>query len=421
MFATLIHRSSQPALFVCALVLLGVTASTAQSLPPNPLTKNDPKGPYVATTDGRRVYDAKHDVTWLADGNLAATNTFGVQGINPSGSMSYETARRYVAAMNQAAYLGRTDWTLPITFGQDKSCDRKNRHYFGWKCSQSPLVSMFRTAFDLPDYATAVPIPPNEVKGFRNFQPYIYWAGAHNVGHDDNENGMVTFSFNNGFQGANVSRNRMYTLPMVVGPLTVDPTRARKLKAPYVVYDAVRDVTWLADANYAKVDNFGVPDIAPTGAMRHATAEKWVAAMNAEGFLGTDRWQLPRSPEEDDTCSAKGKLEDCAAGEKCRVGKFGYGCQGSDLGALYHLYLGLARGTPVVKAPDTVKPTFLRNVEPYLYWSCHAEGPTKRYCAADKSLPADNFGWSFSFGNGFQGTTLGMNELYVWPYHPGHP
>jgi hypothetical protein len=420
----LLHRVSIPLLALC------LQTGAAQAQPPK-ITLPDKQAPqqlFIPTPDGTRVYDVKHNVTWLVDANLAASNTFGVKKINPSGSMSYETAKRYVQAMNDAKYLNRQDWTLPVTDPDDPSCDRVNRHRFGWRCELSPLVNLFRTYLGLRDYQTAVPIPYNEVKGFRNFQPYIYWAGSHNVGHEENENGMVSFSFNNGFQGANVARNRMYVLPMIVGRIKVDGSKARKLKSPYVVYDADRDITWLADANYAALDDFGVPDIAQTGAMRHPTAEKWVAAMNAAGFLGSDRWQLPRSPEEDETCSAKVKEADCTGTRKeCAVPKFGYNCQNSDLGGLYHGYLGLSRGTPVVKAPDTLKPAdptkppLFRNVEPYLYWSCHMHSDDKRHCSTNPDHPAANFGWSFSFGNGFQGTTLGMNELYVWPYHPGRP
>lgn len=32
--------------------------------------------------------------------------------------------------------------------------------------------------------------------------------------------------------------------------------------------------------------------------------------------------------------------------------------------------------------------------------------------------PADRFEWNFSFGNGFEGTNLVANELYVIAYYP---
>lgn len=60
----------------------------------------------VAHSKGRTVYDTVNNVTWLANANLAATQTFGVSGINRDGSMSWDTAQAWIAAMNAANYLG---------------------------------------------------------------------------------------------------------------------------------------------------------------------------------------------------------------------------------------------------------------------------------------------------------------------------
>src|SRR5215467_6856432 len=73
-------------------------------------------------SDGQSVYDAVHDVTWLADANLPASNRFGLPlcdgsgsdpCVNASGSMNYVSAVAWVRAMNAAHYLGRADWQLP--------------------------------------------------------------------------------------------------------------------------------------------------------------------------------------------------------------------------------------------------------------------------------------------------------------------
>ena len=62
------------------------------------------------------------------------------------------------------------------------------------------------------------------------------------------------------------------------------------------VYDDVLDVTWLADANVAESNDFGV-GASSTGAMQWATAEAMVAAMNASnggsGYLGINNWRQP--------------------------------------------------------------------------------------------------------------------------------
>jgi hypothetical protein len=62
---------------------------------------------------GQAYYDTMLDITWLADANLADTNAFGVTGINANGTMTWAKANEWIAAMNTAIYLGKTDWRLP--------------------------------------------------------------------------------------------------------------------------------------------------------------------------------------------------------------------------------------------------------------------------------------------------------------------
>lgn len=354
---------------------------------------------------GETVYDRARDVTWLADANLPAKLPLGVRGVNPSGSMDYRTALAWVAALNAyegRGYLGRNDWSLPTTPSKDPACSSKNRHSFGFGCRQSMFAGLYASALGLTYPSTAVPMPVTTVKGFRGLQPYLYWSESPNANHPENENGFTTFSLANGFQGSNVSRNFIYAIPMIKGKV---PGLGEK-----AVYDPATDVTWLANGNLAATERFGVSEVAPSGAMSHATAEKWVAAMNlaegGKGYLGQKRWQLPPTLASDPTCSAKDT--------------FGFGCKGSPLGSLFYNVLGGSQGEPVVKAPDTTAGPF-HDLEPNLYWSCHAAADG-RGCSADPDLPSHLFAWSFSFGNGFQGTTMYSNALFVTVVHPGkHP
>lgn len=66
-------------------------------------------------------YDTVLNVTWLSDANLAASNTFGVSGINADGTMTWATAQDWIAAMNAANYLGYSDWRLPSVSPVDGS------------------------------------------------------------------------------------------------------------------------------------------------------------------------------------------------------------------------------------------------------------------------------------------------------------
>ncbi|WP_424191842.1 DUF1566 domain-containing protein [Ampullimonas aquatilis] len=67
----------------------------------------------VTRLNGQAVYDTDINLTWLANANLSATNTFGVSGIDPHGYMHWNTAQQWIAAMNKANYLGFNDWRLP--------------------------------------------------------------------------------------------------------------------------------------------------------------------------------------------------------------------------------------------------------------------------------------------------------------------
>jgi len=62
---------------------------------------------------GQAYYDDTLNVTWMQDAGLAASNTFGVSGINAQGLMSWNTAQSWIAAMNSANYLGVESWRLP--------------------------------------------------------------------------------------------------------------------------------------------------------------------------------------------------------------------------------------------------------------------------------------------------------------------
>jgi len=370
----------------------------------------------VAAADGQTVYDPNLNVTWLADANLAGTQTFGVSNINENGSMDYATAVRWVAAMNAlddgAGYLGHKNWQLPTAPDQGSSCARTGRHgeSFGFHCSGGALGSLYYRSLGLREPDTAVRIPTNTVGPFNDFQPYLYWSGSPPA---DPKQGFVSFSFNTGFQGANVTLNYLYVLPVIKGKLPGTPPATDKgLEVNpdgQTVYDPVAQVTWLADANLAAKQTFGVAGINPDGSMEHSVAVQWIAAMNkadqGRGYLSQTNWQMPETVSPDPTCSIG------------MNGTTGYDCTGSPMGELFYKQLGLLRGESVAAAPD-VKVGPFHDIQPYLYWACEAETAITACLAAG---PADGFEWNFSFGNGFEGTNLLANDLYVMVYYPGSP
>jgi len=386
-----------------------VTACRADSAPasaPAPAAAAPAAAPLVASDDGQTVYDATLGVTWLADANLPAKQTFGVATINKSGSMDYATALKWVAAMNSAGYLGHGDWQLPSTPVEDQTCARTgaNGESFGFNCSGSTLGSLYYASLGLHQPNTAVPLPANRVGPFTDFQPYLYWSASAPA---DPKQGFVSFSFNSGFQGANVVLNYLYVLPMIKGKLPGTPAATGSALQVNpdgkTVYDPVAQVTWLADANLAAKQTFGVTGINPDGAMAHDAAVQWIAAINKAAYLGQTTWQMPDTVGPDPTCSLKGIT--------------GFNCTASPMGELFYKQLGLHPGDSVVAVPDTKVGPF-HNLQPYLYWACEAEIPTS---PCQPNGPAENFEWNFSFGNGFQGTNLITNNLYVIVYYPGSP
>jgi hypothetical protein len=143
----------------------------------------------VLSQDGLTVYDSVNNISWLADANLGASNRFGLPVctasgpqpcVNPSGSMSYQSAAAWVQAMSAANYLGHTNWQLPTTPITDKGCGKTGPqdNSFGFDCSLGALGSLYYNALGLKPPNTAVPILSNTAGPFSNFQPYLIGRGA---------------------------------------------------------------------------------------------------------------------------------------------------------------------------------------------------------------------------------------------------
>ena len=103
----------------------------------------DASAPFQLSADGTTVYDTANNVTWLANADLPATNRFGLPVcdgtvntktcVNASGSMSYQAAAAWVAAMNAANYLGHNTWQIPTSPIRDNSVltqSLSSRSYF---------------------------------------------------------------------------------------------------------------------------------------------------------------------------------------------------------------------------------------------------------------------------------------------------
>jgi hypothetical protein len=175
----------------CALVL---TAS---------VVKADLQGRLPATpggTDWQAVYDTDLDITWIANGNLAGTNTFGLPtatdlGTHPSansalqgriesvGSMNWPGAFHFIDAMNAAGYLGFDDWRLPAVAQPDETCSAiaggSPPSYYGTGCLGSEFGHLFHTELGAMEGTSVIVTgDPAELAKFSNtILALVYWYG----------------------------------------------------------------------------------------------------------------------------------------------------------------------------------------------------------------------------------------------------
>jgi hypothetical protein len=140
---------------------------------------------------GAGVYDSTANVTWLANANLMATNTFGLShGVNygndaygnPSeiysgGSATWSGAEMWIAAMNAADYLGYNTWELPTTAVPDAGCGSIAT---GYGCTSSMMGNLFYTELGgtAGDPITTTHTNTAGYNLFNNVQASIYWSGT---------------------------------------------------------------------------------------------------------------------------------------------------------------------------------------------------------------------------------------------------
>jgi hypothetical protein len=145
------------------------------------------------------VYDSDLDITWMKNASLSITNTFGAAGlINPTGTMSWDTARNWIEAMNAHAYLGATKWRLPTTLYPDASCTAVSG---GHNCTGSEMGYLFYLELGgLADHDIATIHNTNYLL-FQGIQSNRYWSstGFTQAPSTPNDNAW-TFYFQGGVQ-----------------------------------------------------------------------------------------------------------------------------------------------------------------------------------------------------------------------------
>lgn len=299
----------------------------------------------------------------------------------------------------------------------------KNGESFGYGCTGSALGSLYNGR-GLTAPSSVAGAVAGTFKGFASLQPNYYWTNT-----PSDSVGFFSFTFASGWRGANIGLdvpNRppaasfFYVLPMLDGNAGI----------PGTIYDSASNKSWLADGNIggnmALMNTFGLsqcnglgsamslPCVNGNGTMTQTSAEALIDAMNTVvingkvGYLGETHWRLPPSTEPI-TCHYAACADDPF---------------GDPLASLYYNLLGLNAGDSVAGYYTSgVGPFF--DAQPYLYWSCQAENAQGSALGSVCSLLpqcttttqphpcAEDMEWSFNFGEGLQGTTEELADLFV--------
>ncbi len=134
------------------------------------------------------------------------------------------------------------------------------------------------------------------------------------------------------------------------------------------VYDADRDITWLADANAGAGSIYDDGNITDDGAMSWVNANAWAQSLDVGGF--TD-WRLPNVPP---TASGGG------SGGYC-IGT----CPDSEMGHLFYDELSGTRGESILTSGDPDLDLFT-NIQSKHYWTNTIPNSADVYKAAQFSL-----------------------------------
>lgn len=190
-------------------------------------------------------------------------------------------------------------------------------------------------------------------------------------------------------------------------------------------YDDVLNITWLADANLANTNAFGVTGIDQYGMMAWATANQWITAMNIASYLGLTSWRRPVINPVDGIAYRNSGSFDGSTDLWWNISAPGTIFAGSTASEMAHLYyntLGNQGGNNFIGQANSCLyelPYFcLANLGPFTnlqasaYWS-----------GSGVDTGGSTGVWSFSFGAGFQ-TSSGAgpgSQHFVWAVHDGDP
>ena len=179
-----------------------------------------------------------------------------------------------------------------------------------------------------------------------------------------------------------------------------------------MIYDTTRNITWLANMNYAFTSGYAATNVGGAGSNEIAADGRmgWDAAVAWAGQLvygGFDDWRLPTLNPADTTCG-----NSFNPGLGFPVQYFGFGCTGGELSGLFVTDLGNKPGESVLnQVGDTDEQianlALFSNVQSDVYWS------------GTEYAPQPNVVWYFLTYDGSQDFGVKNDALYAVAVRPG--
>ena len=169
-------------------------------------------------------------------------------------------------------------------------------------------------------------------------------------------------------------------------------------------YDTDLDITWLADANYAKISGYDAD-----GEMNWTEANVWAAGLNISGISG---WRLP-------------KMTNKPLSSYCTLASSGTNCGynvDTSTGEMAHMFY-ITLGDIARYDTSGCPPSFWGCKTPSGFWPKNA-GPfnhlkTWYYWYATEYAPKTENAWAFEFGYGTQYYFRKKDSVYAWAVHSG--
>jgi Protein of unknown function (DUF1566) len=193
------------------------------------------------------------------------------------------------------------------------------------------------------------------------------------------------------------------TLLLVLVSATSNATLLSRLSGQ-AYYDTVLNVTWLADANYAKTSGFDA-----TGQVSWTQALAFIGALNTADYLGVNHWRLPTA-----TDTGTPGCNFAVAGTDC-----GYNVDLAT-GEMAHLFYESLGNTGAYNTSAVVQPCIsaslpyclsnagpFSSLQPSIYWS------------GAEYAPDTIRAWDFVFSSGIQFADAKTSNGFAWPVLDG--